>query len=183
VPDLVVLVEGLSDQRFIEGVAKRKKLALDNIRLHPVHGKNKSRYNLDAWKVVAEGSQIRLLLFLDRSAEKEVVELVKRDVIGRGDYILLQGDLEDSYPLDSLIEALNKLYELKLTKGDVPIIPRVPIIENILIQNKKSKEHWKEKLAQEIANRIPLGDLPKEVADLLTLLKTHVEPESSRVSS
>jgi predicted ATPase len=169
-PDKILLVEGNSDKIFVSGLAQKMGVDLTNLRIVPIHGKDKSWYNFEAWNNIVLGSQIRLVLLLDRDARLEALRLVTRGIAKSKDVILLPGDLEDLYPILLLVEVLNKTYDLEIRREDLETGRRVEVISKSLRDKKKDVEKWKEKLAAKMVEKIPKEDIPKDVRQVIERL-------------
>jgi len=171
-PDRILLVEGNSDKTFISGIAEKSETDLTHVRIVPIHGKSKSRYNFEAWKNIVRGTQIRLLLMLDQGAEADVARLIKRKTVEPDDIILLKGDLEDLYPITVLVEVVNEMWNLDIKREDLEAGRRNDAIEKSLHDKKKYDKRWKVLLAEKMAERIAKKDIPAEMKQMLQRLAT-----------
>jgi len=169
-PDKILFVEGSSDKTFISGAAEKSEINLTYVRIIPIYGKSKGRYNFDAWRNVVRGSQIQLLLMLDQDAKADVARLVKQKVVEPENFILLEGDLEDLYPITVLAEVVNEMWELGITREDLETGRRVDVIERLLQEKKKYDKRWKDMLAQKMVERIAKKDLPTQIKQVLQRL-------------
>lgn len=169
-PDKVLLVEGDSDKAFLSTLAERVGNDLTYVRIVPIWGKSKGKYNLDAWEKIVEGTQIPLFLMLDQNAKKEVVSLVRRGRISPENYILLPGDIEDSYPLTTFIEVVNEQFGLELSRTEMLSRPRVKIVEGALKKTQKHDRKWKVIIAEKVAQKMQINDIPKEIQKVLEIL-------------
>jgi len=169
-PDKILLVEGSSDKIFVSGTAEKSEIKLTHVRIIPVYGKNKSRYNFEAWKNIVKGTQIQLLLMLDHDAKADVAGLIKRKVVDPEDIILLEGDLEDLYPITVLVEVVNEIWDLGTKREELETGRRVDAIKKLLLEKKKYNDNWKDTLAEKMVQRIAKKDLPPEIKKVLDRL-------------
>ncbi len=170
-PDKIVLVEGKSDKIFLSKISEKFGVNLASVKIIPTFGKSNGRYNLRTWQHVIAGSQIKLLMLLDQDAKSEVPALAKRKLIEAEDVILLEENLEESYPISTLQEALKEIYGFEVQRDLLSTAPRVEVIENMLRQENKYSKDWKEKVAENLGDKMAKKDVPKEFKHIVERLQ------------
>ena len=165
--DLVLIVEGESDKIVLQGWARTLGVPLEEIHAAVIsaRGVSKSRYHLKLWAEVAREVGLPRYIFLDKGGEAEVTKVVSDGLVAQENtHVLENGSIEDYYPTDILVDALQTLFGVTVTKDDVPDGGRVKTINKLL---KKEPEEWKVPLAEEVSKKTQRRQIPREVGDFL----------------
>ena len=158
--DAVLLVEGLSDEIFVNGLSNAidRSLTHRHVKIVRSNGKSRGRYKIEFWAEVAFDASLPLYMLLDNDAAAEAEEAINKGLIDRDRCLILsQGDLEDHYPRELLQEALSSLYdkdvEEAITSGS-----RVRQLRTLL--RGRRGNIWKVELAEEMVRLIAGGGGP-----------------------
>jgi hypothetical protein len=123
--------------------ANKLGLGVDFSKLHllPVHGKSRGKYYLEVWLAATKAAGTPYYFILDKGAGKEAKKFLSNGTLKYGEnFFLLQGELEDYYPVDVLITSLEKEYTLSLSEDEKAKISkgrRSKEIEAILKRKKR----------------------------------------------
>ncbi len=167
----ILLVEGISDKIFFEACASKMKLNMDELLIVPVHGKSKTRRNLDAWAPVILGTQVKLHILLDRDALCVIKTLVKRGVLEESDYSVLPFEIEDEYPKDLLEKAMETLFDVTFDAMDPISPPRKDFLEKKISEKGPVPKGWNVSLAENVGELITKDRIPKAIIDLVKKMK------------
>lgn len=121
-----------------------------------------------------QGTQTRLFLMVDDHGD-HLAKKAQQLGLPAHHCLVLDGTIEDTYPLDKLSAAMEHLYG-KRNMEELhfePEIPRAEDVQSILKERLgilKRNTTWKRGLGQEVANRMSAHEIPEEVKDFLANL-------------
>jgi len=166
--DLVLIVEGESDKIVLQGWARTLGTPLEEIHaaVVPARGVSKSKYHLKLWSEVAKEVGLPRYIFVDKDGEGEVAKVLNEGLVSQENaHVLEQGSIEDYYPTDVLVGALQGLFGATVSAEEpIPAGERVKYITRLL---KKPPEAWKVPLAEEVSRQTERKQIPREVSDFL----------------
>jgi predicted ATPase len=174
--DFVVFVEGGTEKEAILPIFAQK-LGLedveDKVAIISVGGEPQIKNYLRIWLEVVTYAPIDYLVLLDRHAETLAFELIREMNIDKGKFVILERMcIEDYYPIDLLVNAINELFGLEITKEDIdPTRQRDKEIERILSENNKIRKGWKIQLGEYIAEKMSEKDIPPAIREVIERIK------------
>lgn len=178
----IIFVEGQADREFFPVIARKIELDLHKhrIALLPTYGKAQGKYHLNVWLSAAQNTDLPFFMIFDKGASKETKKFPDQSILKQDDnlFFLKKGDIEDYYPGEKLIEALNSEFALTLTeeeKEKVLIPPRVKNIEDLLNKKKIDLKGWKVNIARVVANEITPQEIDEELLRILERISTKLK--------
>lgn len=166
--DVVLIVEGESDKRVLQGWARILGVPIEDIHaaVIPARSVNKVWYHLKLWCEVAKDVGLPTYVFVDKDGENEVARVVNEGLVAQENTCVLeQGSIEDYYNTEVLINSLQSLFGVTVTEEQIPVGERVKSIGKLI--HKKAVE-WKVPLAEEISKKTTArNQIHREVSDFL----------------
>lgn len=161
--DGLLIVEGETEKAVISAWAEKTGFDVDKISIVPGRGKTIGTYNLKAWANVAKSVHIPLFLLLTKYVREEASRAVQDGTISSRNVLILPGEIEDYYPIETLVNLLNEKYQIGITSKDIdPKKARLNEIERILSANRKLHLGWRIAVGQDLANRMSRQEVPTE---------------------
>lgn len=105
---LVILVEGTTEAILLPEFAKRAGVSFENVRIIPAGGKNQVTA---LYQSLAEELAMPMLVLLDQDADRAMQELSSQ--VRPGDQLvqIAEGEFEDWYDPDLIVETVNAAYD------------------------------------------------------------------------
>ena len=150
--DAVLLVDGLSDEIFFNGLSEiiGAPFAEAYVKVIAAHGKSRGKYKIAFWSELVEEAAIPLYVILDADAQDEADSAISEEQVLADQCLLLkEGSLEDYYPPSVLSEILSSKTE-EVSVDSIPVGDRVEWLANSLKQAGESKNSWKPRLAKDV---------------------------------
>lgn len=122
----ILLVEGLSDEIFFNGLSNRinSPLVETYVKFIRAGGYPSGRHKIEFWAEVGRDASLPLYLILDKDAQNEVDKAVSKGLIAEEQCLILQkGNLEDHYPWSLLGKATSTLFDITIDDA-IPIDTR-----------------------------------------------------------
>ena len=170
--DAILLVEGLSDEMFINGLSRKIGAPLANcqVKIIPANGKSRGKYKIKFWAEVGRDADIPLYLILDENAQSEAESAITDGHIPRERCLILdRGDLEDYYPWPVLENALRTEFEIEVEQP-IPVGSRVQELRK-LVGRKARGNSWKPRLAEEVLRTLARESAESELAEMVSFLR------------
>ncbi len=164
-PNNILFVAGETEEGVLPIWAQRLEVNIDKVRIEALEGEYDKR-KIPITVNYIKDAQTKVFLMVDSHASKDVKQV--KNVEGK---LILEGTIEDCYPIPILIQVLNENYGLELTGDDIK--PKQPIVEEIkrLLHEKlkipKTQTIWKRSIGREVAKRMSKDDIPKDVKDFI----------------
>jgi len=173
----IIFVEGMTENVFFPILAE--KMGIDfkgnGLALIAINGKSSGRYRLHVWTDAAKDAQIPFFMILDKGAEHETKEF--KDLRpNKNLFILKKSAIEEYYPRNRLMEALNSTYDLEINEEDETKVlssPRDKNIEKYLKEKGKNTDGWKIIIGEKVAQSI----IPDEIDDELKRIIERISTE------
>ena len=166
-PNKILYVAGETERDILPIWAQKLGVNIDKVRIEALEGEYDKRKVPLAAKIV-KNSQTTLFLMVDSHASDSVKRV--KDV-EEEKKLILEGTIEDNYPISTLIQVLNTNFGLKLTENDIdPELPRVEEIKKLLHDKRsipKTKTFWKRPVGREVANQMSGSDIPELIKDFI----------------
>ena len=145
--------------------AKTLRVKIDKVGIECLDGEFGKR----KLKVISDyirDAQTPVFLMVDNHAKEEVKQLL--DDAHR---LILQGTIEDCYPIRIAVKVLNENFGLDLVEDDIDVEkPRVDEIKRILKEKReipRKKTFWKRSIGKEVAKLMSEDDIPQEIRDFI----------------
>lgn len=179
--EAVIFVEGESERIVYPILAEKLDVNLRSPRISiiPTRGKNRGKYYLNVWIEASKSANIPYFMIFDREAgeDKEIKEFVGKKFLVENEnlFILKKGSIEDYYPRDKLIEAIQSEYQMELSekdKEDILRIPRARNIETLLEEKGKEVRGWKVRVGKKVAESMRADEIDDEIKRIMERLRT-----------
>lgn len=145
--------------------ARRLNVDIEGVRIEPLEGEHDQR-KIRIINDYIKAAQTTVFLMVDKHASAKVKQAVDEE-----HRLILEGTIEDCYPIPILIDVLNENFGLKLTETNIdPEKPRVEEIKRLLKEKRqipKRRTFWKRPVGREVAKRMKEADIPKEIRDFI----------------
>jgi len=162
--DGLLMVDGETEKAVIAAWAEKTGFDVDKISIMPGHGKMTEAYNLKAWASVAKSVHIPLFLLLTKHGREEANKAAQDGTIPSRNILIMPGEIEDYYPIETLVNLLNEKYRIEITSRDIdPKKARLNEIERILSANRKLHPGWRIAVGRDLANRMSRHEVPTEL--------------------
>ena len=171
--DAILLVEGLSDEIFLNQLSNKigASLAACHIKTIQVGGFPRGRRKIDFWAEVGRDAGLPLFLILDKNARDETERAIEKDLIPAGRCLVLdEGNLEDCYPWPVLDQVLSELFGVKV-EAPIPVGERVQELRKYLKKNDNDKNAWKPLLAEEVVKHMKREEAEIEMEGIVGFLR------------
>lgn len=174
--DFVVFVEGGTEREAVLPIfAEKLKFDIEeNTAIISSGGVPRIKDFLRIWLELVKYAPVDYSILLDKDGEGLVIELVREMKIEpERFYVLEKGSIEDYYPINFIVEAVNKLFDLDITEKDIsPQEPRGQQIKMILEKNQKIRRNWKVDIGRYVTERMSSDEIPEKIKELMEHLKT-----------
>ncbi len=164
-PNKILFVAGETEEGVLPVWAERLGVDIRKIRIEALEGE----YDKRKIKIIndyVKETQTTVFLMVDSHASDKVKQTVDEE-----HRFVLEGTIEDFYPILILIHVLSENLGLELVEGDInPDKPRVEEIQRLLNEKSgipKTKTWWKRSIGKEVANRMSEDDIPREIKGFL----------------
>ncbi len=164
-PNKILFVAGETEEGVLPIWAQTLEVNIDKVRIEALEGE----YDKRKIPIIAnfiKDAQTKVFLMVDNHASKDVKQV--KNVEGK---LILEGTIEDCYPIPIIIQVLNENYDLELTGDDInPKQPRVEEIKRLLHEKlniPETKTIWKRSIGREVAKRMSKDDIPQEIKDFV----------------
>ena len=164
-PNKILFVAGETEDGVLPVWSKTLKANFKKVRILPLEGE----YDKNKIKTINNyigDAQTTAFLMVDTHASEEVKRLLDEE-----HRLILEGTIEDCYPIATLIKVLNQNFNLALTEGDIdPQKPRVEEIKRLLKKKvgiPKRRTSWKRWIGKDVAKLMSKDDIPQEIRDFV----------------
>lgn len=175
----VIFVEGQTEKIVFPILAKKMGIDFKEFGLSviPTYGKSSGKYHLSVWIDASKSAQIPYLFLFDKGAEEEANNLVKKGLLKSAEnlFILNTGSIEDYYPEEKLVAAIESEHGMKISdqeKAEILKTPRAENIEKYLKAKNKDIRGWKVKVGTKVAMQMSLDDIPEEIKRIIERIAT-----------
>jgi Predicted ATP-dependent endonuclease of the OLD family len=176
----IIFVEGQTEKVILPILAE--KLSIDfkssGAGIISINGKSSGRYRLHVWNDAAKDAQIPYFLILDKVSEHEVKQLKGELKRNKNLFILSKPAIEDYYPLEYIVKALDVEYKIKLPLEEAKekfVSPRDKSIEKYLVEKVKDPIGWKIRLGENIAKSITSDEIDDELKSVIERIATELK--------
>lgn len=164
-PNKILFVAGETEQDVLPVWAKILRVNIDKLRIECLDGEFGKRKVKHVNDYIKE-AQTPVFLMVDSHAKDEVKQLLDEE-----HRLILQGTIEDCYPIGIVVKVLNENFGLDLAENDIHAEkPRVDEIKRILNEKRKvprKKTFWKRSLGKDVAKLMSEDDIPQEIRDFI----------------
>lgn len=171
-PNKVLLVAGETEMDILPIWIKRMGIDTEGVKITGLYGE-RDRRKVETLQEYIRNTQTKLFLMVDDHG-KDLVEIARREGLDESHCLILEGTIEDCYPIKTVVEGLNRIYGLDLKEEDIdPKVPRIEEIKTILHDNihmSKRKSRWKRPLGKHVAELMAEKDIPSHVRDFIRQL-------------
>ncbi len=174
--DAVLLVEGESDVEFYREMALKMGFAeIEFVSIIPTGGVPREKHHLEMWSEISKKTRLPVFLLLDADAKRELEEVVRAKLVDPTKAnCLSSGTLEDHYPRDKLLVALNEEFGLEVKGDRLPATKMAPFLEQELHEAGKDKRSWKKRLAIRMAQAMQPDEAPEPLRSLLHTMRAEL---------
>ncbi|TDA41835.1 MAG: hypothetical protein DSO07_02465 [Thermoproteota archaeon] len=178
----IIFVEGETERVVLPILAEKIGINIKapEVSIIPIYGKSRGRYMLNVWIDASKAVNIPYFMILDKDAEKEAKEFVDKNILipNKNLFILKKGSIEDYYPKDKLIQAIESTgIELsEEEKKNIIEIPRSKKIEDLLA-NKGFSRGKKVDIGKKVAESIYLEEIDDEIRRILERIHSSLKSE------
>ena len=168
----ILLVEGLSDEIFFNGLSNKNKTPLVEtyVKFVRAGGYPSGRHKIEFWAEVGRDAGLPLYLILDKNAQNEVEIAVGKGLVDQEQCLILQkGDLEDCYPWPLFEKAASTLFDVTIDDS-ISIDTRVKDLKKKLT-GKKNRNEWKPLIAEEIVRTITPEHIKSEIVEIAEFVR------------
>ncbi len=178
-PNFIIFVEGESDKILFSAWAERLGLGFKKkgVSFIPIHGKTNGNYHLGIWVEAIKNTSLPYFMILDKDAEKESKELIKKGKFDNEEnlFVLGKGSIEDYYPLKLLSNSLNQLFNLKLSEAEEKELanaPRSKKVDELMYSKLGYRRNWKILVAKYLGETAKENDIENEIKTILKSIYT-----------
>ena len=170
--DAILLVEGLSDEIFLDGLSSLVKasLAERHVKIVRAGGYPRGKRKIEFWAEVGRDAGLPLYVVLDNDARAEADKAIADQLISPENCLVLEsGALEDSYPwavLQRVLAAYNIDVQSEIESGN-----RVKELGKLLARRAGQGNAWKPMLAEAMLGEISREDAELEIASVVNFLR------------
>lgn len=176
----VIFVEGESDKVVIPILAAKLGINFEEHELAviPTRGKSSGKYHLALWAEITKSAGIPYFMVLDKDAEAEASGLASEGlVLGKNLFVLRNGSLEEYYPEERIVTALEEIYGLKISGDEIRKIvgsPRDSNIEKYLREKKPDAKGWKVSVGRHVAEHMSVDEIDDELKRIIERIGTRL---------
>jgi len=174
----VIFVEGPTDRVVLPIWARNMgiDLAEFGISIIPTYGKASGKYHLTVWTDATENTGIPYYSILDKGAEKEAKKLLKKLKYGENLFLLKKGAIEEYYPTNRIVEALNQEYDIEMTEEEEKqlVTPKDKTIAKFISSKKKDTTGWKVAIGRIVAESMSVEEIDDEIKGILERIRTNL---------
>jgi len=165
-PNKILFVAGETEASVLPIWAATLGANLENVRIDPLKGEYDKRRIPTIMKYI-DKAQTTAFLMLDSHASSTVQQALDEE-----HRLILEGTIEDCYPIPVLVQALNKGIGLRAAEGDIdPAKPRVDEIKRLLKDKfgiPRAKTFWKLPVGTAVARQMSKDDIPEKIRGLIS---------------
>jgi len=160
----VLLVESEAEKGTVLAWARKLSLSFDEVTILQTGIRAMGRYRLRTWLDIMQRAKIPIFILLGKGARDEVATLVDGGIIPQRNCITLPGDIEDLFPVSTVVKALSEEYGLSLSNRDIDTRkPRKNEIERVLNLKRKLQLGWRVTVALRVAEMMSKDEIPAEI--------------------
>ncbi len=166
--DFVIFVEGGTEKEAVLPIFAQK-LGLesieDKVAIISVGGESQLKNHLRIWLEIVKYAPVDYLVILDKHGEELAFKLIKEMGVKKEKFVILEKRcIEDYYPIDILVNAINELFGLEITEKDIDERKqRDKEIERILRKNNKIRRGWKIQIGEYVAEKMSTEKIPADI--------------------
>lgn len=173
--NIVVFVEGPSDRAVLPTLAQKMGLNFESgeVSFIPTYGKSQGKYHLNTFIESTKAANIPYFMILDKGAGKETKDFVKKGVLilNNNLFFLTQGDLEDYYPREKLIDTVCSEYNIELTPEEKKRLQEGAAVESIEVMLKQKLKRvpigWKTVVGRRVAESMGENEINEEIKRII----------------
>jgi predicted ATP-dependent endonuclease of OLD family len=182
----ILFVEGESDRIFFDIVSLKLGIFLFKygIATYPIGGVSKGRRHLGLWNEITKLIEIPKFFILDKGTEAEAEKIRKKDPSVKI-HILKEGELEDYYPADLILEGVKAIADVKFEKEEekeykdklskakkkidiiFEILGKKGVLKEEDMKDKEKEFWWKVQLAEYIGKHIKKDQISGEIEEAI----------------
>lgn len=187
----IVFVEGPSDQIALSILAQKVGVDLEaeGVSIIPTHGKSRGKYHLGVFIEASRAANTPFFMILDKGAGRETKQFIKDGTLKDNEnlFFLKEGDFEDYYPREKLINALSSELNIEITPEEKEKLLKgsaVKIIEDTLKSKlqealgRRWQESWKVRVSRKAAEDTSVTEIPDELRGIIGRIALKVRPLS-----
>jgi ABC-type lipoprotein export system ATPase subunit len=164
-PNKILFVAGETEEDILPVWAEKLGVDIKKIRTEALEGEYDQR-KIAIINNYIENAQTTAFLMVDNHASEAVKQLLDEEY-----KLILQGTIEDCYPIATVIQVLNQNFNLTLTEDDIdPGKPRVEEMKRLLKEKvgiPKRRISWKRWIGKDVAKLMSKDDIPREIRDFI----------------
>lgn len=173
----IIFVEGSTERTVLPILAKKMDYDFSKLGISviSIRGKTSGKYHLKVWAEAAGNIRIPYFMILDKDAEENAKKLFEIESSGCRLFLLKKGSIEEYYPPDKLIIAIESEYGLKLDENEkVKILesPRDRNIKKLLTLKGKDTTNWKIIVGKRVAESMQESEIDEEIKGIVTKIVT-----------
>lgn len=180
-PKYIILVEGESEEIAIPILAFRKRFVLSHSDIQVYNSKSKQKLKDDFFNMKSKYPERKIVCFLDSDAIKErddINRVISKEQNKYRMVFIENGTFEDLFDLSYSVEILNFLYTEGADILTSDFDPSKDFLSNVkkILYHKKKATFDKVLFAQTIALRINTDTIPKQINEVLNIVKDFSSP-------
>src|SRR5271157_2220855 len=174
----IVFAEGQTEKVVLPTWSAKMGIDFDRLGISvlPTNGKASGKYHLTVWTDAAENTGIPYYLILDKDAQEEAKKLREKLIPEENLFLLKKGTIEEYYPKERVIQAIEKEYSIKLSEEEKKLdSPMDKSIEELVRAKAKDSTGWKVALGKAVAESMTLDEIDDEIKRIFERIRTKHE--------
>lgn len=176
----IIFVEGKSDKVVLAILAQKVGVDLEaeGVSIIPTYGKSRGKYHLAVFIEASKAANTPFFMILDKGAGRETKQFVKNKILkeGKNLFFLKEGDIEDYYPREKLIDALSSELSIEITAEEKEKLGKEPAVKTIedTLKSKLEKalergwqENWKVRVSEKVAEDMSDTEIPDDLRQII----------------
>jgi len=174
----IVFAEGQTEKVVLPTWSAKMGIDFDRLGISvvPTNGKASGKYHLTVWTDAAENTGIPYYLILDKDAQDEAGKLRAKLVPEENLFLLKKGAIEEYYPKERIIQAIEREYSIKLSEEDKRLDPPMDkSIEKLIRAKVRDPTGWKVAIGKAVAESMSLDEIDDEIKRIFERIRTKHE--------
>jgi len=165
----ILFVEGITEREVLPIITRKTKIDISNMTIIPIHGKGKGKYHISVWNEAAKNTNVPAYFILDNNAKQEIRQLEDKGLINEKQYLLLDKDFEDLYPIEIVNEVVNEILGEENNKQEIK--EGESIVKQLKNIFKGHPIQWKVVVGVKVAQKMSVEQINKHMGKLIQFLK------------
>jgi predicted ATP-dependent endonuclease of OLD family len=173
----LIFVETHTEKKALPIWAEKIGIRLDRLgfSIIPIYAKATGSYHFPVWIGAAEQMGVPYYFILNKSAAErgKAIKIFREKLLPKRNLFLFRkASIEEYFPDDEIMEALEKVYDVKITENERTLqSPKAKSIEKLIVMNGKNPASWNILIADMIAGSMSNDQIDDEIKNILVRIK------------